>query len=78
MISFNAILSDKAIPGIRPFYLYKLPPAESHLCPVRALANWINIGGFKSGYLFRSVWTRDRISNNDHPIASIFSSLLRS
>ena len=42
--------------------------AEAHLCPVRALAEWIDASQIQSGYLFRKIVSGDRVSQNDVPL----------
>ncbi|KDR70557.1 hypothetical protein GALMADRAFT_76008 [Galerina marginata CBS 339.88] len=49
----------------KPFRLFMLPKEYMHLCPVRALAHWIQVSGIKSGYLFRSIDAMDRVSSEE-------------
>ncbi|KAJ7803541.1 DNA breaking-rejoining enzyme [Mycena olivaceomarginata] len=39
--------------GVKPFYLHLLLPHLAHLCPVRALAEWLKVSGITDGYLFQ-------------------------
>jgi len=50
---------------IKPFYLYRLPEDKAHLCPVRAMAEWLKISGIKRGYVFRRMYSGDRIADLD-------------
>jgi len=56
--------------GIKPFCLYAMGEAEAHLCPVRAMAEWIDASQIESGYLFRKIVSGDRVSQNDVPLVS--------
>jgi hypothetical protein len=38
---------------------------EAHLCPIRALAEWVQVSGINKGYLFRRIWSGDRIADLD-------------
>ncbi|KAF8332916.1 hypothetical protein F5887DRAFT_1173636 [Amanita rubescens] len=38
--------------GTKPFVLWLFPENESHICPIRALAQWISCSGINSGYIF--------------------------
>lgn len=72
--------TDRAIGlEIQPFILHKLHKLYSHLCPVRALANWsselkasLNTPTIQ-GYIFRKFLTGDRISVENLPMVSQFS-----
>jgi hypothetical protein len=46
---------------IRPFYLHMMPEEDAHLCPVMAVANWINASGITQGYLFCRMASGDRV-----------------
>ncbi|KAJ7050799.1 hypothetical protein C8F01DRAFT_1000095, partial [Mycena amicta] len=46
---------------IKPFYLYRLPDEQAHLCPVRALSEWLDFSKIDSGLLFPSINNRDQI-----------------
>ncbi|KAK0462316.1 DNA breaking-rejoining enzyme [Desarmillaria tabescens] len=45
---------------IPPFVLRALPAHMAHLCPVRALAEWIDASEITQGYLFPNIDKRDR------------------
>ncbi|KIJ08192.1 hypothetical protein PAXINDRAFT_89235, partial [Paxillus involutus ATCC 200175] len=45
---------------IKPYHLWALPQPEAHLCPTRAIADWIRMSGITSGYLFRKIASGDR------------------
>ncbi|KAJ7737404.1 hypothetical protein B0H14DRAFT_3117790 [Mycena olivaceomarginata] len=49
--------------GVKPFYLHLLLPHLAHLCPVRALAEWLKVSGITDGYLFRKMASGDRTSD---------------
>ena len=51
--------------GVKPFYLYPLPEEEAHLCPVRALSEWIIASEITSGNLFRKFSSNDRPSSEE-------------
>ena len=38
---------------------------EAHLCPIRALAEWVQVSGINKGYLFRRIWSGDRVADLD-------------
>ncbi|KAK6996071.1 hypothetical protein R3P38DRAFT_2566244 [Favolaschia claudopus] len=46
--------------GVKPFYLHLFPPHLAHLCPIRALANWIHVSDIEDGFLFRKIVSGDR------------------
>ena len=48
---------------IKPFHLYLLPEEEAHLCPVRALAEWLLASQIQRGFLFRKMYAGDRIAD---------------
>jgi hypothetical protein len=50
---------------IKPFYLHELVADQAHLCPVWALADWINISQVKTGHLFCRIWSDDRGADLD-------------
>ncbi|KAJ7434193.1 hypothetical protein B0H11DRAFT_1703022, partial [Mycena galericulata] len=55
--------------GVKPFYLHLLPPHLAHLCPIRALAEWLVVSGITDGYLFRKIVSGDRVSQqNSHMV----------
>ncbi|TRM67998.1 hypothetical protein BD626DRAFT_564873 [Schizophyllum amplum] len=45
--------------NITPFVLWRLEADEAHLCPVRALCEWLDASGIRKGYLFPKL-TADR------------------
>jgi len=52
-----------------PFVLHLLPNEEAHLCPVRALAEWLGETNITTGYLFPKIASGDRVAINDnHPM----------
>lgn len=53
-------------PGVKPFYLYPLPEEEAHLCPIRALSEWISASEITSGNLFRKFASNDRPSSKEN------------
>ena len=50
---------------VQPFYIYPLDEEEAHLCPVRAMAEWINASQVTSGFLFRRFTAQDRPSAHE-------------
>lgn len=56
---------------IKPFVLHVMPEEEAYLCPVRAMAEWINASEITSGYVFRRMASGDRASQRDSPMVSI-------
>ncbi|KAG2119959.1 hypothetical protein BD769DRAFT_1362095 [Suillus cothurnatus] len=64
-MAINTFLLD-----IKPFYLYALPASEAHLCPVRALSDWIETTRINTGYLFRKFASGDRIVEANQPMTS--------
>ncbi|KAJ7648509.1 DNA breaking-rejoining enzyme [Mycena rosella] len=64
--------------GVKPFYLHLLPPHLAHLCPVRALAEWLIVSGITDGYLFRKIVSGDRVSEqNSHMTSDFFLEMFR-
>ena len=59
------IITDLRCPDIKPFYLYSLPEDQAHLCPVRAVAEWVNISRIKEGHLFQRMYSGDQIADLD-------------
>lgn len=55
---------------IKPFYLHLLPEEEAHLCPVRALAEWITVSGVTDGFFFRRMASGDRVSTTNTPMTT--------
>ncbi|KAK7025662.1 hypothetical protein R3P38DRAFT_2529704, partial [Favolaschia claudopus] len=35
--------------GVKPFYLHLFPPHLAHLCPIRAVANWLDVSDIEDG-----------------------------
>jgi hypothetical protein len=62
--------------GIKPFVLWRLDDDEKHLCPVRALAAWLEASGIGEGYLFRALASGDRVSSRDSPIVCLSSCIV--
>ncbi|KAH9481587.1 hypothetical protein JR316_0001127 [Psilocybe cubensis] len=56
--------------GIKPFYLRLLAENEAHLCPVRAMANWLDASEITDGYIFRKIASGDRPSADNIPMTS--------
>jgi L-lysine 2,3-aminomutase len=50
---------------VQPFYIYPLDEEEAHLCPVRAMAEWIKASKITSGFLFRRFMAQDRPSAHE-------------
>ena len=36
---------------------------QAHVCPIRALAEWVQVSGINKGYLFRRIWSGDRVAD---------------
>ncbi|KAF9032472.1 hypothetical protein BDZ89DRAFT_1037064 [Hymenopellis radicata] len=53
---------------VKPFVLKMMPPQMAHLCPVRALAEWIKVSQITTGYLFRKIGKHDRIVAENDPL----------
>lgn len=47
-----------------------MPEEEAHLCPVRAMAEWINASHITTGYLFRRMASGDRPAEKNVPLVS--------
>lgn len=58
--------------GIKPFFLHLLPEHDAHLCPIRALADWVTVSGISEGYLFRKMASGDRVAEANSPMVSRF------
>ncbi|CAA7269937.1 unnamed protein product [Cyclocybe aegerita] len=56
--------------GIQPFPIQALPEEEAHLCPVRALGEWMNASKIMTGYMFRKIVSGDWPSSQDIPMTS--------
>ncbi|KAJ7721540.1 hypothetical protein DFH07DRAFT_712755, partial [Mycena maculata] len=59
--------------GVQPFYIWKLPRGEEHLCLYRAYAQWQAVlqgeNPLHTGYLFRKIGSGDRVNyQKDEPI----------
>ncbi|KAK7013482.1 hypothetical protein R3P38DRAFT_3322511 [Favolaschia claudopus] len=64
--------------GVKPFYLHLFPPHLAHLCPIRALANWIHVSDIEDGFLFRKIVSGDRVSQeNTHMTSECFLEMFR-
>jgi hypothetical protein len=50
---------------VQPFYVYPLDEEEAHLCPVRAMAEWIKESQVTSGFMFRRFMAQDRPSAHE-------------
>lgn len=61
------------MPDIKPFVLFALPEHEAHLCPVRALAEWLAEAKLSGGYIFRKIASGDRVSESNRPMVCIFT-----
>ena len=48
-------ISNLCTPGTKPFVLWKFPENESHICPIRALSQWIVCSKITTGYIFRGI-----------------------
>ncbi|KAF9232475.1 hypothetical protein BU15DRAFT_54962 [Melanogaster broomeanus] len=55
---------------IKPYHLWALPQSEAHLCPVRAMAEWIDASRVISGYVFRKIASGDRVAEANAPMTS--------
>jgi hypothetical protein len=53
---------------IKPFYLHGFDESKSHLCPVKALAEWLDVCDHTEGYLFRRVLAGDRVDPESRPM----------
>ncbi|KAK0457945.1 uncharacterized protein EV420DRAFT_1620828 [Desarmillaria tabescens] len=64
---------------IQPFVLRMLLADMAHLCPVRALAEWISASEILHGYLFRKMDKRDRpiVVKNSPMTPEVFLELFR-
>jgi hypothetical protein len=54
-----------------------LSEEEAHLCPVRAIADWIEESKISNGYVFRRIASGDRIAEANVPMVRmlIFSTV---
>ncbi|KAK7034796.1 hypothetical protein R3P38DRAFT_3312137 [Favolaschia claudopus] len=72
------LLSFTIMLGVKPFYLHLFPPHLAHLCPIRALANWIHVSDIEDGFLFRKIVSGDRVSQeNTHMTSECFLEMFR-
>ncbi len=62
--------ADIGLIGVKPFKMHKMPHDQAHLCPVRAIAYWMDAYGVKSGYLFPSFASKDRPRPGEHAMVS--------
>jgi len=58
------------ITEIKPFVLHPLPPEEAHLCPFRAIGEWLQASGITTGYMFRRMASGERPSTQDSAMVS--------
>ena len=65
LTSWALSYADSLIPDVQPFYIYPLDEEEAHLCPVRAMAQWIQASKVTSGFLFRKFTAQDRPSAHE-------------
>ncbi|KAK6988966.1 hypothetical protein R3P38DRAFT_3331733 [Favolaschia claudopus] len=64
--------------GVKPFYLHLFPPHLAHLCPIRALTNWLYVSDIEDGFLFRKIVSGDRVSQeNTHMTSECFLEMFR-
>ncbi|KAK7001192.1 hypothetical protein R3P38DRAFT_3327245 [Favolaschia claudopus] len=64
--------------GVKPFYLHLFPPHLAHLCPIRAVANWLDVSDIEDGFLFRRIVSGDRVSQeNTHMTSECFLEMFR-
>jgi hypothetical protein len=61
---------------IKPFVLWELPDAEAHLCPVRAMGEYIQASSLTSGYVFRKFASDDRLFANDEAMVRLLKPIL--
>ena len=48
----------------------------AHLCPIRALAEWVQVSGINKGHLFRRIWSGDRVADLDKNTPMVSSNKL--
>jgi hypothetical protein len=53
-----------------------LDDADAHLCPVRALADWINTTAIAEGYIFRKIGSGERPVAKDSAMVCLVAILL--
>ncbi|KAI0667790.1 hypothetical protein C8Q78DRAFT_1082069 [Trametes maxima] len=59
--------------GIKPFYLHRMPIEDAFMCPVRALARWIELTKAPPGYLFPPVRRGDKIGSSENHIVRTYA-----
>ena len=64
ILNCNLFLNEHGT-GIKPFYLHMQKEDQEHVCPIRALAEWIEVSSINKGYLFRRIWSGDRVADLD-------------
>jgi hypothetical protein len=52
--------------------LYRLEEEDAHLCPVRALSDWIDAAEITDGYVFRKIGSGERPVESNTPMVSDF------
>ena len=52
-----------------------MPDEEAHLCPVRAMGNWIRLSRVTSGYVFRKIASGGRVSQQNTAMVHVFFSM---
>ncbi|KIK75386.1 hypothetical protein PAXRUDRAFT_173006, partial [Paxillus rubicundulus Ve08.2h10] len=58
---------------IKPYCLWALPQPEAHLCPTRAIADWIFTSSITSGfvsYIFQKITSGDHVMEGNVPMSS--------
>ncbi|EJD35277.1 hypothetical protein AURDEDRAFT_140403 [Auricularia subglabra TFB-10046 SS5] len=67
--------------GVKPFYLHRLHESEKHLCPVRALSEWLNFYNpnlhNRDGYIFPSLAKTGTPIHNTQMTSEAFLELFR-
>ena len=64
---------------IQPFFLQALAVEDAHICPVRAVGEWIHASGITSGFLFRRMTALDRpVLADAHMVSNISCGILHS
>src|SRR5271170_3292029 len=61
-------LHSNIAPDIKPFVLHMLSEEEAHLCPVRALGDWLAASKINRGFIFRKIVSGDRIAEVNRPM----------
>jgi len=52
--------------------LHALPVSEAHICPVRALAEWLVESNITQGYIFRKISSGDRVAEANRPMVCAY------